>query len=95
MLVCGFSILMILSDIVFCLNFKKARYASLQGRSTDRKNRMEEALPVATRFQETHDKLSTWLVTMPIEEKFGGSMTGLDKKPSNVGPEAEKLLEVL
>ncbi len=61
------------------IDFFKNRYQNLADRSADRLNKMEEALPLAIKFHDTHEKLVNWL--QMVEPELRG------KEP--IGPEAE------
>lgn len=62
----------------------KDRYTTLDSKCGDRLNQMEEALPLAQKFFDTHEKLLEWL--QHIEPDL--------RAKEATGPEAERQLQV-
>jgi len=63
----------------------KERYQALVTNCKDRQSRLEEAVPLAERFHDVHEQLSSWLQHVEPELQSG-------KEPT--GPDAEKQLQV-
>ena len=69
------------------LDSVKVGYGQLSAEAAERLGRLEQALPLARQFQGTHEKLLSWLATVPLD---GGHVGGQEM----TGHEADLELEV-